>query len=92
MAIAGLASDKVHLEIEAEAVLGTEQERNGRKSFRRACGRAAGRVREGLFGRPGVEPAGRADLPRGDYWSPKNRRTRADLRAATRRNGSENTT
>jgi hypothetical protein len=29
---------------------------------------------------------------RGAYWSPKNLRTRADLRATTRRNGSENTT
>ena len=26
------------------------------------------------------------------YWSPKNLRTRADLRARTRKNGSENTT
>jgi hypothetical protein len=33
-----------------------------------------------------------ADLPRGAYWSPKNRRTRPDLRARTRNNGSENTT
>ncbi len=40
----------------------------------------------------GVEPPGQPDLPRGAYWSPKNRRTRPDLRAATRRNGSENTT
>ena len=32
------------------------------------------------------------DLPRGAYWSPKNLRTRADLRARTRKNGSENTT
>ncbi len=31
-------------------------------------------------------------LPRGAYRSPKNLRTRADLRARTRKSGSENTT
>jgi hypothetical protein len=47
---------------------------------------------------PGVAGCGNADLPmpqrglpHGAYRSPKNLRTRADLRARTRRNGSENT-
>ena len=41
---------------------------------------------------PVLRPLPQPDLPRGAYWSPKNRRTRADFRAATRRKGSENTT
>jgi hypothetical protein len=37
-------------------------------------------------------PMPQPGLPRGAYRSPKNLRTRADLRARTRRSGSENTT
>jgi hypothetical protein len=41
---------------------------------------------------PVLRPMPQPGLPRGAYRSPKNLRTRADLRARTRKTGSENTT
>ena len=41
---------------------------------------------------PALRPMPQPGLPRGAYRSPKNLRTRADLRARTRRSGSENAT